>query len=81
MTSMSSICLFLGALPSVRLSCFSTKRRNDLVEFPEPRSIIAAAHVADAAGAKCAGNHADGVTSLKWSGRRDSNSRLSAPKA
>ncbi len=43
------------------------------VEFPEPWSIIAAAHVADATGAKCAGN-------LKWSGRLDLNQRPLHPQ-
>ena len=44
------------------------------VEFPEPWSIIAEANPADASGDEIAGN-------LKWSGRRDSNPRLQAPKA
>ena len=44
------------------------------VVFPEPWSIIAAANLAAAPGDEIAGN-------LKWSGRRDLNPRLSAPKA
>ena len=44
------------------------------VEVPEPWSIVAAAHIATATGAKCAGN-------LKWSGRRDLNPRPLAPEA
>ena len=43
------------------------------VEFPEPWSIIAAARPVAATGAKCAGN-------LKWSGRRDLNSRPLGPE-
>ena len=42
------------------------------VEFPEPWSIVAAADIADATGAKCAGK-------MKWSGRRDLNSRPLEP--
>ncbi len=51
------------------------------VVFPEPWSIIAAARPVAATGAKCPGNHADGVTSMKWSGRLDLNQRHPAPKA
>ena len=51
------------------------------VEFPEPWSIIAAANLADATGACCAGNPADGGKNPKWSGRLDLNQRLPAPKA
>ena len=43
------------------------------VEFPEPWSIVAAAHIATATGAKCAGN-------LKWSGWWDLNPRLLRPE-
>ncbi len=39
------------------------------VEFLEPWSIIAASNFADATGALCAGNPADGGKNPKWSGR------------
>jgi hypothetical protein len=43
------------------------------VEFPEPWSIVAAAHIATATGAKCAGK-------MKWSGRWDLNPRPFGPE-
>jgi len=48
-------------------------------EFPEPWSIIAAAHVADATGDEIAGNPAKRGTSLKWwSLNRDTRSWFEA---